>query len=267
MAATSRSRDCNTGTSVVFPSNELLNLVSLSICASVGNIKEAILDALSNAKKPLKKEEVAKLVGKVTGKDVNKYLYELKDEKKAIKVHDQPPLWTSGNACFQDVTGTLPSQLGGPQTNRQTRARTLVTNEDVPATSLRRPGGLQTRSTRDLIIEEQTRVEDLPYGFLEATKLLTLGDILDRGWEYFAGKVGFSLQGIALVRKQSNPVKAVITDWQTKREATFGKFVNIMTDMNRVDVLCSLKEKLQEQLGPSARKMLEAGIAAEELLK
>ena len=235
-----------------------LNPVSPCHSASVGNIKEAIVNVLTKATKPLKKEEIARLVGKHTGKDVNKYLYELKDEKKATKVQNQPPLWTSSDACFQEVPGTPASRSGGSQTSPPK----LVTDGYTPAFS--NPGGPQTRDARHLVIEEHTRISTLPYPFLEATRLLTLGEISDRDWERFAGKVGFSVEDIALARNKSNPVKAVIVDWQTKREATFGNFVKIMTDMNRVDVLCSLKEGLQEQLGSSARKMLEAGIAMKD---
>jgi hypothetical protein len=190
------------------------------------NMKEAILDVLSKSTDALKPAAIAKLVGKNTAKDVNRYLYELQTEKKAAKVKEQPPLWISGNAS--EVVEAAP----GPLTRSQ------------------------TKSTKGLVIEKDTRISELPYAFLEAAKELIVGEVCGRNWECFAGKVGLSLQDIAMARTKSDPVSFVITGWQTQREATFGKFVSIMTDMDRDDVLCALKIKLQKQLGASAKEIL-----------
>ena len=118
--------------------------------------------------------------------------------------------------------------------------------------------GLHTRvSAKDIEIDESTRVSALPYKFIEVAGLLVIGPALHRGWERFAGELGFDLQHISVFKIQSNPVKAVIEEWQTQRTATFGKFIEVMRKMDRFDVITDLKSNLGFQLSSAMAKRMD----------
>lgn len=178
--------------------------------------KEQVFLALCD--EPLKKAQIAKKVGKTSGRDVNKYLYELKGEGRAELACENPPLWRrAGNFPSGAVQNESRSVL--PKTN--------------------------------ILLE--TPIRDISYGFQEAANLLVLGQT--DNWKAFAGIIGYTVQDVAVFENKDESPWAVIKDWQTKKEATFGRFIEIMAQMERADVLARLKEKLN--LAPEAREVLD----------
>ena len=180
--------------------------------------KEQVFLALCG--EPLKKAQIAKKVGKTSGRDVNKYLYELKGEGRAEMVGENPPLWRRA--------GKFPS---GAVQNK---------SRSVPPKT-------------NILLE--TPIRDISYGFQEAANLLLIGQTDSTNWKAFAGKIGYTVLEVAVFDGKDESPWAVIKDWQTKKEATFGRFIEIMAQMERADVLTKLKEKLN--LAPEAREVLD----------
>ena len=191
-------------------------------------MKDRILDALVKAPTPLRALDVARLLGTTTKKQVNKYLYELENIGKVRKSSETPPRWT-----------------------HITRTDTDDSVSDMSSSSTAQ------KSAKYVLIEHSTRISELPYGFFEAASLLSIGTTPGTSWEKFAGELGFSLEDIALFRGQTNPVKEVITNWQTQKSATFENFVAIMKKMNRQDVLCKLTETLGDQMSSDVKELLK----------
>eukprot|EP00118_Oscarella_pearsei_P028639 m.2602 g.2602 ORF g.2602 m.2602 type:complete len:200 (+) comp8789_c1_seq1:211-810(+) len=173
------------------------------------DMKERVYQALADVETPIGKVEVARRVGGTTGKDVNKYLYQLQKERKAQLVQEQPPLWKVG---------------GG-------------TPAEKPSVSI-----------SDEVITKETPIRDLPYGFQEAARLLIIGHAFPANWKTFADHLGYNIAEVAMFETDNDPPWAVIKSWQVKSEATLGKFIEIMVEMERDDVLTKLKERLKHRL-------------------
>lgn len=116
-------------------------------------------------------------------------------------------------------------------------------------------------NAKDVAINNSTPIAALPYAFLEAAGLLHIGQPLHRGWEKLAGELDFDIESIALFRHESSPVKAVIAEWQSRRSATFGKFIQIMKDMDRSDVIADLRLKLGSQMSLDMAEKLDSWLA------
>ena len=114
-------------------------------------------------------------------------------------------------------------------------------------------------SASDVVIDGSTRVATLPYQFLEAASLLQVGSpALHRGWERFAGELDFDIESISAFRRHESPVKAIITEWQSKSAATFGKFLDVMKRMDRHDVIVSMQAKLGSQMSPKLLNQIKS---------
>ena len=59
-----------------------------------------------------------------------------------------------------------------------------------------------------------------------------------------AEKVGFSGDEIRIIEQGENPADAVLQTWSSKREATFGNLIDLLTgeDLKRMDVAKVLED-------------------------
>lgn len=101
---------------------------------------------------------------------------------------------------------------------------------------------LQARETEETCIDLKTPIRELSDGLLEAAGHLMTCAATHRDWKKFAFLVKFREQDVARFAMAKDPAFEVITNWSTKREATVGRFTEILHEMDRADVITELKK-------------------------